>query len=96
MYAFAYALKSYLAPLMALQVAQQSLANAGLVIFDPLQPGKITVGGSHPGAGILVTAVAVDCEGGSATVINAFCTHESSAASAQQLAETVFATIQAS
>ena len=96
MFAFAYAIKSYLNPLVALQVAQQTLANSGFQIFDVAQPGKVTVGGTHPGAGILVTAVSIDCEGGSATVINAFCTHELAAASAQQMAEMVYATIQAS
>ncbi|MCE2725394.1 MAG: hypothetical protein LW698_01265 [Planctomycetaceae bacterium] len=96
MFAFAYAIKSYLQPLVALQVAQQTLANAGFQIFDVAQPGKVTVGGTHPGAGILVTAVSIDCEGGSATVINAFCPHQAAAPSAQQMAETVFATIQAS
>jgi hypothetical protein len=96
MYAFAYAIKSYLNPLVALQVAQQTLVNSGFQIFDAAQPGKITVGGTHPGAGILVTAVSLDCEGGSATVINAFCPHQGAAQSAQQMAETLFATIQAS
>jgi hypothetical protein len=96
MFAFAYAIKSYLNPLVALQVAQQTLANSGFQIFDVAQPGKITVGATHPAAGILVTVVSVDCEGGSATVVNAFCPHQAAAESARQMAETVYATIQAS
>lgn len=95
MYAFATAIKSYLAPVMALQVAQQVLHDSGSQIFDAVQPGKITVGGEHPG-GILVTAVSIDCEGGSATVVNAFCPHDAGAASAQQMAGALFAAIQAS
>jgi hypothetical protein len=95
MFAFATAVKSYLAPVVALQVAQQVLVDSGFQVFDAACPGKITVGGEHPG-GVLVTAVSIDCEGGSATVINAFCPHDAGAASAQQMAGLVFSAIQAS
>ena len=94
MFAFAYAIKSYLNPLVALQVAQQTLANSGFQIFDVAQPGKVTVGGTHPGAGILVTAVSIDCEGGSATVVNSF--SPTDAGAAQQMMVNVYQTIQAS
>ena len=93
MFAHAAAIKSYLAPLVALEVGQQVLCQAGFQIFDPLQPGKITVGGEHP-SGVLVTVVSIDCEGGSATVINAFSPND--AASAQQMMMTVYQTIQSS
>jgi len=93
MFAHAAAIKSYLAPLAALDVAQQVLCQAGFQIFDPLQPGKITVGGEHP-SGVLVTVVAIDCEGGSATVVNAFSPLD--AAATQQMVAAVFQAIQAS
>jgi hypothetical protein len=92
-FAFAAAIKSYLAPVVALQVAQQVLYDSGFEIFDPVQPGKITMGGEHP-SGVLVTVVAIDCEGGSANVVNAFSPHD--AAGAQQMAGTVYQAIQAS
>lgn len=93
MFAFATAIKSHLAPLVALQVAHQVLAGSGFQVFDPVCAGKITVGGEHA-AGVLVTAVSIDCEGGSATVVNAFSPHD--AAAAQQMAGVVFSAIQAS
>lgn len=93
MFAHAAAIKSYLAPVVALELAQQLLVQSGFQVFDPLQPGKITVGGEHP-AGVLVTVVSIDCEGGSATVINAFSPHD--AASTQQMTATIFQAIQAS
>jgi len=43
---------------------------------------------------VLVTVVSIDCEGGSATVVNSF--SPSDAASAQQMMMTVFQTIQSS
>jgi hypothetical protein len=51
------------------------------------------MGGEHP-SGVLVTVVAIDCEGGSANVVNAFSPHD--AAGAQQMAGTVYQAIQAS
>ncbi len=96
MYSFATAIKSYLAPVVALQVAQQVLVNSGFQVFDPVQPGKITVAGSRDDMGLMVTVVSVDCEGGSATFTNAVCVHEQVAPSAQEMANAVFAAIQAS
>ena len=96
MYSFATAIKSYSAPVVALQVAQQVLVNSGFQVFDPVQPGKITVAGSREDMGLMVTSVSVDCEGGSATVTNAVCIHEQVAPSAQEMANAVFAAVQAS
>jgi hypothetical protein len=92
-YAYAAAIKTYLAPLAALEIAQQLLVQSGFQIFDPLQPGKVTVCGEHA-AGVLVTVVSIDCEGGSATVVNSFSPGDP--ASAQQMMMTVYQTIQAS
>jgi hypothetical protein len=92
-FAYAAAIKTYLAPLAALQVSQQVLVQSGFVIFDPLQPGKVTVCGEHP-SGVLVTVVSIDCEGGSATVVNSFSPHD--AASAEQMMLTIHQAIQAS
>lgn len=96
MYSFATAIKSYLAPINALQVAQQVLVNSGFQVFDPVQFGKITVAGTRADMGLMVTIVSVDCEGGSATVTNAVCVHDQVAQSAQEMANAVFAAIQAS
>lgn len=93
MFAYAAAIKTHIAPLAALQIAQQVLVQSGFQVFDPLQPGKITVCGEHP-AGVLVTVVSIDCEGGSATVVNSF--SPSDAASAEQMMVAVYQTIQAS
>lgn len=93
MFAFAAAIKTYLAPLAALEISQHLLVQSGFQIFDPLQPGKVTVCGEHP-SGVLVTVVSIDCEGGSATVVNSFSPHD--AASAEQMMMTVYQTIQAS
>ena len=93
MFAYAAAIKTYLAPLAALQIAQEVLVQSGFQVFDPLQPGKITVCGEHS-AGVLVTVVSIDCEGGSATVVNAFSPHD--AAATQQMVAAVFQAIQAS
>ena len=93
MFAYAAAIKTYLAPLAALEISQQLLIESGFQMFDPLQPGKVTVCGEHP-AGVVVTVVSIDCEGGSATVINAF--SPTDAASAQQMMLNVYQTIQAS
>jgi hypothetical protein len=92
-FAYAAAIKSYLAPLVALQVAQEVLCASGFQIFDAVQVGKITLGGEHP-SGVLVTVVSIDCEGGSATVINSFSPHD--AAATQQMTGAVYQAIQAS
>lgn len=96
MFCFAYGYKCYLAPLAALQVAQQVLANAGFEIFDPVQPGKITTGGNHYGMGVMVTIVSMDSDGGSATVINAFTPNQAAVPAAREMADVVLATIQQS
>lgn len=93
MFAYAAAIKTYFAPVAALDIAQQVLVQSGFQIFDPLQPGKLTVGGEHP-AGVLVTVVSIDCEGGAATVVNSF--SPSDAASAQQMMMAVYQAIQSS
>jgi hypothetical protein len=91
MFAYAGGIKTLLAPVTALEIAQNVLLQSGFHIFDPLQPGKVTVCGEHA-AGVLVTVVSIECEGGSATVVNAF--SPSDAASAQQMMVTVYQTIQ--
>lgn len=96
MFCFAYGYKCYLAPLTALQVAQQVLVNAGFEIFDPVHPGKITTAGTHHGVGVMVTVVSLDADGGSATVINSFAPHQAAAPAARQLADTVLLAIQQS
>ncbi len=96
MFCFVYGYKCYLPPLAALQVAQQVLVNAGFEIFDPLQPGKITIGGNHYGAGVMVTVVSMDSDGGSATVINAFTPNEAAVQAAREMADTVLVSIQQS
>lgn len=93
MFAYAAAIKTCHAPLAALEIAQHVLVQSGFQVFDPLQPGKITVGGEHP-AGVLVTVVSIDCEGGAATVVNSFSPHDPN--SAQQMMAAVYQTIQAS
>ena len=94
MFCFAYGYKCYLAPLVALQIAQQVLINSGFEIFDPVQPGKITTAGNHYGAGVKVTVVSMDSDGGSATVIIAFTANQAAVDSARSMADTVLATIQ--
>ena len=94
MFCFAYGYKCYLAPLVTLQVAQQVLVNAGFEIFDPVQPGKVTMAGNHYGAGVMVTVVSMDSDGGSATVINAFTPNQAGIDSARSMADNVLATIQ--
>jgi hypothetical protein len=92
-FAYAAAIKTYLPPLNALDIAQQLLIQSGFQMFDPLQPGKVTVCGEHP-AGVVVTVVSIDCEGGSATVVNSF--SPTDAGAAQQMMANVYQTIQAS
>lgn len=96
MFCFAYGYKCCLAPLTALQVAQQVLFHAGFEIFDPVQPGKITTAGTHHAAGVMVTVVSLDSDGGSATVINTFAPHQAAAPAAREMADTVLAALQQS
>lgn len=94
MYCFAYGVKNYLMPLAALQIAQQVLINNGFEVFDPVQPGKITMAGNHYGVGVMVTVVSMDCEGGAATVINAFTANQNQIEAARTMADTVCMAIQ--
>ena len=94
MFSFAYGIKNYLAPLAALQIAQQVLVNNGFEVYDPVQPGKVTLGGNHYGAGVMVTVVSLDCEGGAATVINAFTANQNCIQAARTMADTVCMAIQ--
>lgn len=64
MYYFPYGIKKPIAPLLGLQVAQQAIVNAGCTVFDPLAPGKVTLGGTQTQVGVIMTVVAMDCEGG--------------------------------
>ena len=89
-YYFAYGFKKPIAPLLCLQIAQQNLANAGFTVFDPVQPGKVTLGATHTDAGVMVTVVALDCEGGAAVVINSFCASDLAVDSAKMVAESVY------
>ena len=90
MYYFAYGFKKPIAPLLALQVAQQAMVNAGFTVFDPVAPGKVTLGGTQTQAGVMVTVVAIDCEGGAAVVINSFCASDLAVDSAKMVAESVY------
>ncbi len=94
MYVFAYGLKNLLAPLYALQIAQQVLVNNGFEIFDAVQPGKVTMAGNHYGAGVMVTVVAMDCEGGAAIVINSFTPNQASVESARTMLDAVLTAVQ--
>ena len=94
MFVFAFGLKNYLAPLYALELAQQVLVNNGFEIFDPVQPGKVTTAGNHYGVGVMVTVVAMDCEGGAAIVINSFTPNQASVESARTMLNTVLAAVQ--
>ena len=89
MYYFAYGFKKPIAPLLALQVAQQAMVSAGFTVFDPVAPGKITLGGTQTQAGVLVTVVAMDCEGGAAVVVNGFCANDLAVDSARSFAENI-------
>ena len=94
MFCFAYGYKCYLAPLVALQIAQQVLVNNGFEIFDAVQPGKVTMAGNHYGAGVMVTVVAMDCEGGAAIVINSFTPNQASVESARTMLDAVLTAVQ--
>jgi hypothetical protein len=94
MYYYAYAVAKPVASQVALQIAQQTLVNAGFQIFDPLQPGKLAIAGTHLGAGVMVTVVAIDNPGGCSVAVNGFCTCESAYPDAQSMAETVGGAIQ--
>ena len=82
-----------IAPLLALQVAQQAMVSAGFTVFDPVAPGKITLGGTQTQAGVLVTVVAMDCEGGAAVVVNGFCANDLAVDSARSFAENIAAAV---
>ena len=79
MYYFAYGFKKPIAPLLCLQIAQQNLANAGFTVFDPVQPGKVTLGATHTDAGVMVTVV-----------VNSFCASDLAVDSAKMVAESVY------
>jgi hypothetical protein len=93
MYYFAYGFKKLIDPLLALQVAQQAMINAGFTVFDPVAPGKITLGGTQTQAGVMVTVVAMDCEGGASVVVNGFCANDLAVDAARNLAEHVAAAV---
>lgn len=92
MYYFAYGFKKPIAPLLALQVAQQAMV-AGFNVFDPVAPGKVTLGGTQTQAGVMVTVVAMDCEGGAAVVVNGFCANDLAVDSARSFAENIAAAV---
>ncbi len=94
MFVFVYGLKNYLAPLAALQIAQNVLVNNGFEIFDPVQPGKVTTAGNHYGVGVMVTVVAMDCEGGAAIVINSFTPNAAATDSARAMLDAVLTAVQ--
>ena len=93
MYYFAYGFKKPIAPLLALQVAQQAMVSAGFTVFDPVAPGKVTLGGTQTQAGVMVTVVAMDCEGGAAVVVNGFCANDLAVDSARSFAENIAAAV---
>jgi hypothetical protein len=93
MYYFAYGFKKPIAPLLALQVAQQAMVNAGFTVFDPVAPGKVTLGGTQTQAGVMVTVVAMDSEGGAAVVVNGFCANDLAVDSARSFAENIAAAV---
>lgn len=89
MFYFVFGIKKPIASLLSLELADRTLRDAGYNVFDPVRPGKITVAASHVGLGILVTVLAIDAEGGTATTINSFCTVQASVEIARITAETI-------
>lgn len=87
---YIFGIKKPIAPLFSLQVAERTLRDAGYNVFDPASNGKITVAASHDGLGIMVTVLALDADGGTATTINAFCTAPASGEVARITAEALF------
>lgn len=92
---FAYAFKKPALPMPVLEYAQGVMIDAGFTIFDPVAPGKVTLGGTHVPAGVMVTVVAVDCEGGAAVVVHGFCAADMVAGTMQALAEQIAGAISA-
>lgn len=92
---FAYAFKKPALPMPVLEYAQGAMIDAGFTIFDAVAPGKVTLGGTHVPAGVMVTVVAMDSDGGSAVVVHGFCAHEMAAGTMQALAEQIAGAISA-
>lgn len=92
---FAYAFKKPALPMPVLEYAQGVMIDAGFTVFDPVSPGKVTLGGTHVAAGAMVTVVAIDCEGGSAVVVHGFCAHDMAVAGMRTLAEQIAGAISA-
>lgn len=86
---FAYAFKKPALPLAVLEYAQGTMIDAGFTVFDPAAPGKVTLGGTHVPAGVMVTVVAMDCEGGSAVVVHGFCASDMATGTMRALAEQI-------
>ena len=95
MHYFAYGFKKPLAPLFALQIAQDAMVNAGFTVFDQVAPGKVTLGGTQAEVGVMVTVVAMDCEGGAAVVVNGFCANDFSIDAMRALTEGVAGAVNA-
>ena len=87
---YVFGIKEPIAPLFSLQVAERTLRDAGYNVFDPASNGKMTVAASHAGLGIMVTVLALDADGGTATTINAFCTAEAAGGVARITAEAIY------
>lgn len=92
---FAWAFKKPALPLPVLQYAQGALIDSGFTVFDPVAAGKPTLGGTHVAAGVMVTVVAMDCEGGSAVVVHGFCASDMAAGTMQALGEQIAGAISA-
>lgn len=92
---FAYAFKKPAPPMPVLEYAQGAMIDAGFTVFDPVSPGKVTLGGTHVPAGVMVTVVAIDCEGGSAVVVHGFCAVDPAVGTMQALTEQVAGAISA-
>ena len=95
MYYFAYGFKKPIAALLALEIAQHAMVNGGFTVFDPVAPGKITLGGTQTQAGVMVTVVAMDCVGEASVVVHGFCASDLAVDAARILAENVAAAVTA-
>lgn len=91
----AWAFKKPAPPLAVLQFAQGALVDSGFTVFDVAAPGKPTLGGTHVPAGVMVTVVAIDCEGGSAVVVHGFCASDLVTGTMQALGERIAGAISA-
>lgn len=69
------------------------MVNAGFTVFDPVAPGKITLGGTQTQAGAMVSVVAMESEGGAAVVVNGFCANDLAVDSARSFAENIAAAV---